>query len=428
MKRGVVAASLALSLMATPAVGGGSRPFLWERLADADLARTEVAAAATGDGRIVVAGGFDPGGTTSEVEIYDPRSDSWAPGPPLPVPVNHAMAASSGGEVFVFGGYTSSGEPSNQALVLRNGSWEALPPMPEPRAAGGAAAAGAGLGAERIYVVGGIGASGLATTTLVLDPDSETWGFAPGLAHPREHLGVAGSDVSVYAIGGRTVAEGNLATAEELYIPEGGWRPMNDLPTARSGLGAASTANGFVLAVGGEGARIFDEVEAWWRFGTGGHWMRLPPMPSGRHGLGVVAVGNIVYALHGGPQPGLAFSARAEATRVKGFFSLWCDVPATVVGSPRRDVIEGGPGRDVLVGLGGADTLVGDGASDRLCGQTGDDRLRGGAGNDRLWGGSGDDVLDGGGGRDPLAGGRGIDRCDVRRTVRARSCELSRPG
>ena len=426
MKRGVLAASLALSLMATPAAGGGSKAFLWERLADAGVPRTEVAAAAMGDGRIVVAAGFTPTATTAEVEIYDPGADSWSPGPPLPTPVNHAMAAASGGEVFVFGGYTSTGEPVNQALVLRGGSWETLPPMPEPRAAGGAAAAGAAVGAEHIYVVGGIGPSGLATTTLVFDPVGETWTVGPGLPHPREHLAVAGDEGSVYAIGGRTAAEGNLATADQLFIPEGAWRTMKDLPTPRSGLGAASTANGFVIAAGGEGDRIFDEVEGWWPLGTGGHWMRLPAMPTGRHGLGVVAIENTVYTLHGGPQPGLAFSARTEAIRVKGFFTLDCDLPATVVGSPRRDVIEGGPGRDVLVGLGGDDALVGDGASDRLCGGPGDDRLRGSAGNDRLWGGAGGDVLDGAGGRDLLYGGRGVDRCEIRPKPQPRSCELPR--
>jgi hypothetical protein len=65
---------------------------------------------------------------------------------------------------------------------------------------------------------------------------------------------------------------------------------------------------------------------------------------------------------------------------------------ATVLGSPRRDVLRGTVGPDVIAGLGGRD------------------RISGGRGNDRICGGAGRDVINGGPGRDRLVGGSGADR------------------
>jgi hypothetical protein len=36
-------------------------------------------------------------------------------------------------------------------------------------------------------------------------------------------------------------------------------------------------------------------------------------MPTARHGLGVVAVGNVVHVIAGGPTPGFSFSSANEA-------------------------------------------------------------------------------------------------------------------
>ena len=43
-----------------------------------------------------------------------------------------------------------------------------------------------------------------------------------------------------------------------------------------------------------------------------GSWSPLPSMLTPRHGLGGVAQGGRVFAIEGGPQPGLAFSSALE--------------------------------------------------------------------------------------------------------------------
>lgn len=82
---------------------------------------------------------------------------------------------------------------------------------------------------------------------------------------------------------------------------------------------------------------------------------------------------------------------------------------ATIVGTPRRDVIRGTAGPDVIHALAGDDVVRGLGGNDLVCLGAGDDRAVGGRGDDRLLGGLGRDRLDGGRGRDVLEGGAGRD-------------------
>jgi hypothetical protein len=77
-------------------------------------------------------------------------------------------------------------------------------------------------------------------------------------------------------------------------------------------MAAAATSNGLVVAVGGEEeGGTFEEAEAFHI--EVGRWLTLPPLPTPRHGLGVVADGTTVYAIAGGPHPGLAFTGAVEA-------------------------------------------------------------------------------------------------------------------
>jgi uncharacterized delta-60 repeat protein len=65
-----------------------------------------------------------------------------------------------------------------------------------------------------------------------------------------------------------------------------------------------------------------------------------------------------------------------------------------------NDRASGGAGKDKILGGAGKDLLSGGGGNDKLLGQGGRDRLKGGAGRDRLVGGAGRDKLAGGPGRD----------------------------
>src|SRR5512133_1735415 len=268
--RGVVSAAAALALAAAGCTGGpapapapapattvaqAAGGPAWRELAAAPSPRTEVAAAAVG-GRIWVLGGYAPDGATlATAEVYDTAADTWARGPDLPVAVNHAMAATLDGALYVAGGNDGS-RPSTQLARLDGDRWRTLAPLPQGRAAGGLVALDG-----RLYLVGGVVEGGLAADTQVYDPAADAWSPAPGLPTPREHLGAAASAGRVYVVGGRVGgAANNLGTAD-----------------------------------------AFDPGS--------GRWTSLAALPTPRHGLGVVAVGDVVYVLAGGPRPGLHTSA-----------------------------------------------------------------------------------------------------------------------
>ena len=287
-----------------PPIGGD---LTWKALASAPSARTEVAATAL-DGKIYVAGGYrGDGATVATVEIFDIGGGQWARGPDLPVPVNHAMAATVGGAVYVFGGYDRNNQAFAGAFRLADNGWRSISNLPEPRAAGTAAVVDG-----KVYVAGGIGAGGaLAERMLVYDAGGDRWSTEAGPPTPREHLGGAGFDGRVYTVGVRTAAKGNLSAFEAFDVGTRKWSSKPALPTARGGLAAAATCHGRIIAVGGEAGATFAEAESF-DVRTGA-WQALPKLPTPRHGLGVVSVGTVLYTLSGGPKPGLHVSETLEA-------------------------------------------------------------------------------------------------------------------
>ncbi|MBM7519695.1 calcium-binding protein [Nocardioides nitrophenolicus] len=85
-------------------------------------------------------------------------------------------------------------------------------------------------------------------------------------------------------------------------------------------------------------------------------------------------------------------------------------VRATIVGTPRADVIRGTRGRDVIVGLGGNDRILGRGGADLICGGGGADTIRSGtSGRARLYGNGGNDDITANGRGDKVSGGAGND-------------------
>ena len=218
--------------------------------------------------------------------------------------MHHALAASDGRRLYIVGGYGNplgGGGPTRSAYVYDNRAWHALPRLPEPRAAGGAAVLHG-----KLYVLGGRAAGGLARTAFVLDLATRRWLLTPAPT-PREHLAVTAAAGKIYAVGGRLQGyDTNLRTFESWTPGARGWTRLPPLPGARGGTGAAAAA-GQIVSVGGEAPS--GTIRTVYAFALATRrWRRLPNLPTPRHGLGVVAVGSRVYAIGGGTQPGLTVS------------------------------------------------------------------------------------------------------------------------
>jgi N-acetylneuraminic acid mutarotase len=313
-----------------PAPGAESAvPARWEARAPVPEARTEVSV--TTDGSLIyLIGGFATvGGRPSAPRAmlaYDPAADSWTTREPIPEGVNHAGFAAVGGKLYIVGGFrVNTFTPSGAVRIYdpADSTWRDGAPMLTPR---GALAVVVVDG--KIHAIGGNAAGGdlpphehgapqadnSVGTHEVYDPAADAWVRLAPMPTPRNHLGAAVVAGKIHVVGGRVRGDMELTT-HEIYDPAAGsWAAGPPLPTGRSGI-AVVAHRGFVYVFGGETVRTlssktFDDAE---RFDPAtGRWERLPPMPTARHGLGAASVGEAIYVLSGGPEPGLAFGTANE--------------------------------------------------------------------------------------------------------------------
>jgi hypothetical protein len=282
----------------------------WERLSDAPVALTEVAAAPFA-GDIWTAGGLDADGSVvSDVLVYEPTFDVWEHGPPLLSPRHHAAMVSDGQRLHLLGGYTDEGfgAPTDEVLVLdqATGEWTEGPALPEARAAGAAAWDG-----SRIVYGGGVGPDGVSDAVWALE--SGGWEQVGSLSAPREHLaGASDAAGTVWFLGGRSGGLDSNSAAVDVVRGGEVWA-LGELPTARGGLAGLHLPGLGACALGGEQEEgTFAEAEC---IDDEGSVTTLPPLAVPRHGLGAVVVEGVPYSVLGGPEPGLHVSPALEALR-----------------------------------------------------------------------------------------------------------------
>jgi non-specific serine/threonine protein kinase len=278
---------------------GALDPGQWAPVANAPTPRQELASAVD-NGVMWTLGGLNGSQSTAKVEGYDPGANAWRPGPDLPLPLHHEMAATFKGDIIAAGGWVPengvlNAKTSDQVFALRGGKWVGLPKLKHPRAAGAAAVAG-----DKLVLFGGQADGKLVHQTEVWDGSS--WSDGPDLPTPRDHLAAASDGTYVYAVGGRELSADKNLGAFERYDPSAKkWSKLPAMPTPRGDLGAA-VVGGRLVTVGGESSTaVFPIVES---FDINKRkWSGLPPMRTPRHGLAVATVGNNVFAIDGAQVP-----------------------------------------------------------------------------------------------------------------------------
>jgi N-acetylneuraminic acid mutarotase len=287
----------------------------WLPLASSGLARSEVGAARIGRA-IYVVGGFESqsgGNTTAAVERYDIRRDRWRRVRSMPLGLNHPAAAAYRGRLYVSGGYTAESGLAAPSRVLleydpKSDRWRRLRSAPTRRAAHAAAVIG-----RRLYIAGGADETGSLRSLEIYDFRSRRWRRGPSFPAPaRNHLTGVASGGRFYVLGGR--AHENFAAAARYDPRRRRWQRLPPMRSPRGGIASARLRDGRMVVFGGEdlgpGGETIRPVEL--LNPRTRRWRSLPGMRTPRHGLGGAALGNRVYALQGGPQPGLRFSDANE--------------------------------------------------------------------------------------------------------------------
>jgi hypothetical protein len=282
-----------------------------------DPPRTEVVGAFF-DGKVVVLSGLlQDNSPSAQVDFYDPATDTWSGGPPLPRALHHTAAGVLGGRLYVVGGYTDAQwTPVAEVHSLGPGeaAWRHEPALAGPRGALAVASL-----PDALVAAGGVG-SGDMVRTEILETGAGAWQPGPDLTTAREHLAATavvgatrgpGAGGRAFVIAGRVgTLESNRDSVESWGLTDSAWKAEPKLNHSRGGIGAASPGDRPCVAGGEEPlGRTIAEVECL----QDGRWTVVARLEVPRHGVAVVASGNRLHVIGGGPKPGLFVSNVHEA-------------------------------------------------------------------------------------------------------------------
>ena len=261
------------------------------------------------DGKIYVLGGYPANRQTqSTVQVYDPVEDRWELATPMPIALNHNMAASVDGKLYMIGGQTTDTGAGNFSDGVfeydpATREWRERSRMPTARGAGVAVVVDG-----KIYVAGGRPPRG--ADFAVYDPRADSWRTLPDLPTQRNHLAGGALGGKVYIVGGRFEAgfQSPQRDAVEAYNPETNtWSTRARMPKPRGGLNGVE-AYGCLHVFGGEGNAggpngLYPDHDVY--NPVTDSWTSLGPMPIPVHGVtGAAFLSGLIYLPGGGTSQG----------------------------------------------------------------------------------------------------------------------------
>jgi len=216
-------------------------------------------------GRLYLIGGVQAEGRT---QIYDPTTDRWRLGAPMPFAAASSASAAIGGLIYVAGGIVDDSTTAQAAVYdpIRD-SWRRIATMPAGRNH-----AASGTDGHRLFVFGGrTGRNSVSNgfdDVQIYDPATDRWSTsADSAAHPAplpQARGGMGKAVyiagSFYILGGET-GNGPGANPERVYarvdiydVQQNRWRRGRDMPVPRHGVFPVEVGGRIFLAGGGAAA------------------------------------------------------------------------------------------------------------------------------------------------------------------------------
>lgn len=262
-----------------------------------------VVAAAGGviDGKLYLVGGATTDATTV-LQIYDPLTDTWAVGaPPLIVKPCYMVAGAIGGKLYVVGGAINC-DSSSTTNVLQiydpsTDAWSFGAPMPTARNQ-----ATGGVIDGKLYVAGGEQACAPCTsmdTVEVYDPGTDTWTTKASMPTPLHLAAGAVLDGKLYAVGGEHLHP-VVTDIVEVYDPlTDTWDTTSaPMPTAREWFGIG-VINGRLHAIGGhDGCCGGLDTHEVYKAATD-TWATDTPMTNPRYGFVAEVINSRLYVAGG---------------------------------------------------------------------------------------------------------------------------------
>ena len=173
-------------------------------------------------GKIWAIGGntmiFEDQRILDRVEVYDPGSDVWEPGPALPRPIQGPTVVTHDELIYLTGGISDDddeGQYRNETYVLDPdvGRWESLAPVPTARESSGATVLG-----NLIYTFGGKYEGGVkAATNEVYDIGADRWFVEAPMPVSCCWLDACTVGDQIFAMGGAHHIKGGYKWLDDLY-------------------------------------------------------------------------------------------------------------------------------------------------------------------------------------------------------------------
>ncbi|WP_323750791.1 kelch repeat-containing protein [Marinobacter sp.] len=294
----------------------------WESKAPAPIAVLD-ASGATIEGKFYAVGGKNNSGHLNTLLIYDPGTDVWSQGAPLPgAGVENPAVTAYNGKLYVFGGSTApfSGAVANTSVYdPSSNTWATLSDM--PTAKGGATAQTLN---GTIYIIGGMGSAGNSLNSVeIFNPLSNTWQLGQPLTYVRDNPGSAVTDGKIYVFGGRhreangNTIEGAMKTVEMYDPATGSWTNMVPMPTGRRTM-SVGVIGGKIQVAGGElnannTSGVFEQNEEY--DPATNTWRPLTNVPTPKHGAAAATINDTLYIMGGGATAGSSYTSSMEALR-----------------------------------------------------------------------------------------------------------------
>jgi len=270
----------------------------WVRKADMPTPRFGHSTAVV-DGKIYVIGGWHRG-LVPHIDVYDPKTETWAKKAEMPTPRSDLSTSVVDGKIYAIGG----GVPKPGGFVdvatvevydPKTDTWAKKKEMPTPR-----------LGLSTSVVDGKIYAIGGQVTGIVeiYDPEQDQWFEPDPMPIPRGWFSTSAVGGKIYAIGGGRFG---LPTVEVYHPQKKRWTPAKAMPTGRTVL-STSVVDGKIYAIGGTAVMgdfrmAFATVEVY--DPARDQWTQIEEMPTARYNFATSAMNGIIYAFGGVVEEGI---------------------------------------------------------------------------------------------------------------------------
>jgi aqualysin 1 len=270
---------------------------LWQPRAPLPRARRELAVG-NANGIIYAIGGIAASGTVAEVTAYDPIGNAWSSKAPLPSARQSGNGASYvGGRLYVAGGLNASGVLTKTLYGYNTTTnlWFSRANMPVLSGCGLSASIGG-----KLYVFSGCTGTTAATAGLLhrFDPGTNLWTALK--AAPHAHRYPAGGVINgkLYVAGG-VDASGFATGTLDVYDPAtNAWTTLQPSFFQRRVAGGA-VVNGNLYLIGGRDAAgvYMTSVEAY--NPATNRWTSRGALAQGRSGLGAAVSNGLIFAVGG---------------------------------------------------------------------------------------------------------------------------------